>query len=141
MSRSGYSDDLNSWNLIIWRGAVKSAVRGKRGQAFLREMLAALDELPYPALISNDIIRPGVAEPSEVCAIGAVAYKRGLDVSELDPEDYEGVAATFGIARALAQEIIYLNDEFYHKTMEDRFQFMRRWIIENLKEEDGISLS
>jgi hypothetical protein len=136
MSRSGYSDDFdNNWVFIIWRGAVKSAIRGKRGQAFLREMLAALDALPYPALIANDIIRPGVAEPSEVCAIGAVAQKRRLDVSELDPDDYEGVAMTFGVAPALAREIVDLNDELYHKTPEERFQFMRRWVIKNLKEE------
>lgn len=33
MSRSGYSEDLDMWDLIRWRGAVKSALRGKRGQA------------------------------------------------------------------------------------------------------------
>jgi hypothetical protein len=37
MSRSGYSDDLENWSLIRWRGAVASAIRGRRGQAFLRE--------------------------------------------------------------------------------------------------------
>jgi hypothetical protein len=34
MSRSGYSDDIDSaddqWALIRWRGAVKSAIRGAR---------------------------------------------------------------------------------------------------------------
>ena len=38
MSRSGYSDDLDNWDLIRWRGQVSSAIRGKRGQGFLREL-------------------------------------------------------------------------------------------------------
>ena len=46
MSRSGYGDDIGQWDLIRWRGAVQSAMCGKRGQAFLKEMLAALDALP-----------------------------------------------------------------------------------------------
>ena len=31
MSRSGYEDGLEMWDLIRWRGAVASAIRGKRG--------------------------------------------------------------------------------------------------------------
>ena len=46
MSRHGYSDDCdNEWRAIMWSGAVKSAIKGKRGQAFLKELLAALDAL------------------------------------------------------------------------------------------------
>ncbi len=29
MSRSGYNDDGTEWDLIRWRGAVASAVRGQ----------------------------------------------------------------------------------------------------------------
>ncbi|KGC50992.1 hypothetical protein DO66_5867 [Burkholderia pseudomallei] len=36
MSRSGYSDDCGGWSLIRWRGAVNSAIKGARGQKFLR---------------------------------------------------------------------------------------------------------
>ena len=46
MSRSGYTDDMEDmWQHICWRGAVASAIRGRRGQAFLREMLAAMDAI------------------------------------------------------------------------------------------------
>ena len=34
MSRSGYTDECDGWELVRWRGAVNSAIRGKRGQAF-----------------------------------------------------------------------------------------------------------
>jgi hypothetical protein len=41
MSRSGYSDDCDGWALIRWRGAVNSAIKGRRGQQALREIVAA----------------------------------------------------------------------------------------------------
>lgn len=56
MSRSGYYEDYeHDWYQIMWRGAVKRAIRGKRGQAFLREMLTALDALPEPRLIAEKL--------------------------------------------------------------------------------------
>ena len=66
MSRSGYSDDYgDEWSRICWRGAVASSLRGKRGQSFLREMLASLDALPAHELISGELVKEG-----EACAIG-----------------------------------------------------------------------
>lgn len=129
MSRSGYTEDCDEQiNWINWRGAVKSAIRGKRGQAFLYEMLQAMAALPERKLIAGDLEKEGC-----VCAIGAVGKARGLDMSQLDPEDYNTVAGKFGIAEALAQEIVYLNDEIYHRESdEDRFERMRKWIESNI---------
>ncbi len=62
MSRSGYSDDLDQGDLNRWRGAVASAIRGKRGQSFLRELLASLDAMPRKELISEAMEASGVAE-------------------------------------------------------------------------------
>ena len=45
MSRSGYSTDLDDQALNLWRGTVHRAIHGKRGQAMLRELLAALDAM------------------------------------------------------------------------------------------------
>jgi hypothetical protein len=129
MSRSGYVEDCDyeiSW--INWRGAVKSALRGKRGQAFLYEMLQAMAALPERKLVSGELEQEGA-----VCAIGAVGKARGIDMSKLDPEDYDTVAGTFGIARAMAQEIVYMNDEAtYGETDEQRFDRMRQWIESEL---------
>jgi hypothetical protein len=136
MSRSGYSDDYDDqWGLICWRGAVASAIRGKRGQAFLREMLAAMDALPEKKLIKGDLEADGA-----VCAIGSVGRARGVDMSGLDPEDREKVAATFGIAPAMAAEIVYENDEQWgasRETPEERFTRMRQWIEAKLIEWDA----
>lgn len=135
MSRSGYVDDMDDqWAHIRWRGAVASAMNGKRGQEFLREMLAALDALPEKKLITHELEHNG-----SVCAIGAVGQARGVDMSKIDPEDYSRVAGAFGIAEAMAQEIVYMNDEafagYWCKTPEERFQKMRAWIVSHLKDE------
>lgn len=134
MSRSGYSDDgdIENWELIRWRGAVASAIRGNRGQAFLRDLLNALDAMPEKRLIADDLIQPDGA----VCAIGALGKVRGVDMTKLYPDDREAVAQTFGIAPALAAEIVYMNDDvFYAQTPEGRWTQMRKWISGLLKDD------
>jgi hypothetical protein len=127
--RSGYSDSCDGWDLIRWRGAVASAIRGKRGQAFLREMLASLDALPDKRLIAEELEQNG-----EVCAIGSVGKARGVDMSKLDVFDPDTIANAFGIATALVQEIEYINDEDYRaSTPEKRFEVVRKWVVENIK--------
>jgi hypothetical protein len=126
MSRSGYSDDydMENWSHIRWRGAVASSIRGKRGQAFLRELVEALDAMPVKALIAHDLYKEGA-----VCAMGSVGLKRGVDMSKIDVEDYARVADVFGIASPLVQEIEYLNDEggWHDDTPEVRWRRMRDW--------------
>lgn len=127
MSRSGYSDDCEQWDLIRWRGAVNSAIKGKRGQAFLKEMLAAMDALPEKKLIEGEL-----QEGDAVCAIGAVGKQRGMDMTALDPTDRETVAYRFDIAVAMAAEIVFENDEgggyWSKETPETRYSRMRRWV-------------
>lgn len=83
MSRSGYTDDDCDNTLNLYRGTVQRAIRGKRGQAFLRELAAAMDSMPVKELIANELVAPN----GQVCAIGAVCQARGLDVSKLDYND------------------------------------------------------
>ncbi len=128
MSRSGYDDCCdNDWSHVMWRGAVASAFRGRRGQAFLREMLVALDALPEKRLVKNELEANG-----EVCALGAVGKARGLDMKGVDPEDGESVAAVFNVAPAMAREIMWDNDEgagyWKEETPQERFARMRRLI-------------
>lgn len=129
MSRSGYSEDGEMWDLIRWRGAVASAIRGKRGQAFLREMLASLDALEAKRLIANDLAKDG-----HFCAIGAVGKTRGIDMENLDPEDRDSVAGAFGISPALAAEIVYVNDEWgtSRETPEARYERVRKWVASQI---------
>ena len=104
MSRCNYSDDLDTWAMIRWRGAVASAIRGKRGQAFLREMLVALDAMPDKRLIRNDLVSE---DGAKFCALGVVGKARGLNIEYIDPFEAEQVAGAFNIAVALAREIAH----------------------------------
>ena len=132
MSRSGYSDDYNGWELVRWRGAVASSIRGRRGQAFLREMLDALNAMPDKRLIRSEL----QSESGEVCALGSVGLKRGADMTALDPEDYESVAQFFGIPPTLVREIEFENDEFWDlrtESPEARWCRVRDWVRARLK--------
>jgi len=135
MSRSGYSEvcDWDDNSVWLYRGAVASAIRGRRGQSFLKEMLAALDALPEKKLIAGELESNGA-----VCAIGSVGKARGVDMSGIDPEDTEKVASTFGIAEALAREIVFTNDDdfFYStETPKTRYARMRRWIENHISKD------
>lgn len=137
MSRSGYTEDSeDQWSLICWRGAVKKAINGKRGQAFLQEMLGALDALPEKKLVASELEMDG-----QVCAIGSVGLARGIDMSKIDPEASWDVAKTFGISEALAREIVWENDEagWGSDTPEKRFERMRAWVVKNLRDEKASS--
>jgi len=131
MSRSGYSDDCE--NLGLYRASVDRAIRGKRGQAFLREMAAALDAMPVKELIADDIVR----DDKRVCALGSVALARRMSVAGFDVTDAAYVGQEFGIARALAAEIAYENDEGggwgrKTETPAERWTRMREWVAEQL---------
>ena len=137
MSRSGYSDDLEPWALICWRGAVKSAIKGRKGQLFLKELLNALDALPSKRLAANSFERSG-----EFCTLGALGSRRGLDMAplrdafEFEPRD---VGDLFGIPRALAAEIMFENDQDFcywkNETPEDRWSRMRNWVESQIAKE------
>lgn len=113
MSRSGYTDDIdNHWHHIMWRGRVASSIRGKRGQAMLRELLAALDAMPDKRLYPNSF----ATVDGEYCTLGVLGAARGTKMDDLgDAEEGcdEGlVAERFGVAAPLVQEIMYMNDEW-----------------------------
>lgn len=130
MSRADYSDDLDSWDLIRWRGAVKSAIRGKRGQKLLQALRDALAALPEKKLV-RDSLR---LTSGEVCALGALGNCRGIDMTEIDPDDYETVAKVFEISEALTREIVYQNDDggSYNETPEQRYARMLKWVNEQI---------
>lgn len=139
MGRSGYTYDDDDGMLALYRGQVASALRGRRGQAFLRDLVAALDAMPDKGLIAGDLVveevpcdlvrwlfapspvdgehpwyrKSGIEWPHEcgVCALGALGLKRGVDMSKMDPDDAETIGAAFNIADQLAREVVWENDE------------------------------
>lgn len=127
MSRSGYVDDCEGWDLIRWRGAVASAIKGARGKKLLTDMAAALDAMPEKRLIKESL-----ESPEGVCALGCLGKAKGIDMTPIDPTDRDQVAKVFDIAPALAAEIAFINDDAYHVSPEERWVYVRRWVNEQL---------
>ena len=135
MSRSGYTDDVSDDPLASgrWRQAVKRAIKGKRGQAFLRELAAAMDAMPEKVLITDELIDLY----GDCCTIGVVCKSRGLDISTVDYDDPQAVGDAVGIAKAMAAEIEFENDgDFWRRdeTPEQRWQRMRKWVADQIKD-------
>lgn len=137
MSRSGYSDDCE--NLNLWRGTVHRATGGRRGQAFFRDLIAALDAMPVKRLVSGEL----ETDEGEVCALGCLAKQRGSTLEPDDTYDYDKLGKTFDIAAPLAQEVMYENDEGWRpyperrtpETPEQRWERIRAWAVKQLRPE------
>ncbi|MDA3922724.1 MAG: hypothetical protein PF501_18910 [Salinisphaera sp.] len=142
MSRSGYSDDIDDrWAFIRYRGAVASAIRGERGQRLLRDLIDALEAMPQKRLIADELENA----TGEVCALGAIGKRRGVEMAGLNPDASKRVAGTFDIAEALAREIVFENDEICDRkfdpatrgcrdfTPEERWQHIYRWAQSKLR--------
>lgn len=109
MSRSGYSDDFGDDDPLAlgrYRAQVGSAIRGKRGQALLHELLAALDAMPEKRLVAGELEADG-----QFCALGVVGQARGLNLASIDTCDVESLGPKFNIAEQLAREIMWVNDD------------------------------
>lgn len=149
MSRSGYSEDCDTdWSWICWRGAVASAIRGKRGQAFLRELIDTLDAMPEKRLIKKTL----QDEHGEVCAVASVMRSRGLSL-DVDIYDYEKIASLVGVNEKLVQELEDINDRVveyiclpwtdyegstgWHRdeTPETRWRLIREWAEQQFNKE------
>lgn len=132
MSRSGYVDDFDD-PLVLgrYRQAVKRAIEGRRGQAFLRELADAMDAMPEKALIADELID----SEGSCCAIGVVCQSRGIDVSAVDPSCPASVGELVGIAKSMAAEIEFENDQdfyFCDESPERRWERMRKWVDDQL---------
>lgn len=112
MSRSGYTDDMDDPLAHgRWRQAVKRSLEGKRGQALLADLLQALDAMPDKRLYPGSFATP----EGEFCTLGVLGARRGTKMDDLGDEDWcdtGAVGQRFGIAPAMAAEIMYLNDEY-----------------------------
>ena len=112
MSRSGYDDAEDHLAYGRWRQAVNRALHGKRGQAMLSELVQALDEMTDKRLCAGNF---ATAE-GEFCTLGVLGAKRGTKMDDLgsaeDECDIKLVGQRFGIAPAMAAEIMYMNDEY-----------------------------
>lgn len=151
MSRSGYSDEYECDYpnaIYLYRQAVDCAIVGKRGQKLFRDVVDALDALPYKRLAVGSFQRTD----GEVCTLGALGCARELDMNDLNRYAQEAMddewlaenvrnaaAEAFDIAPVLAAEVMYHNDEvegrFYGaaETPEERWIRMRCWVASQIR--------
>lgn len=138
MARHGYIDDDWTPETALWRGRVASAIRGRRGQAMLRELVAALDAMPEKRLVARQL----QTKDGDCCAIGSLCRAKGRDLTEhADDDEYDlqelngDLAAMLDVAECLVQEIEYENDEGgWKETPEQRWERMRRWAVKRIQE-------
>lgn len=129
VSRHGYSDGGD--NVAMWRGIIASATRGKRGQAFFRSLVEALDGMADKRLVEGELEN---AEGS-VCALGCLGKARGLAIGSVDTEDWDKLGELFDIAPQLAQEVMYVNDDSWRVTTpEERWRSVRAWAGRQIRE-------
>ncbi|WP_236326396.1 hypothetical protein [Pseudomonas poae] len=108
---------------------MNSALKGKRGQAFLIELRDALDAMPEKRLVADTLEADG-----QFCTLGVLGAKRGIDMGTIDAHCRETVSEAFGIAPAMAAEVVFENDECgWNETPEQRWQRMRKWIGSHIK--------
>lgn len=134
--RSGYNDDCDDTLAFNrWRGMVASAMRGRRGQQLLKDILAALDSMPMPM---QRLIPDLIVDGDNVCALGAAGkYRKLPDIDKVDPEAHDHLSTMFDVAECLIQEIEWVNDEagpYGGETAEKRFVRVRKWLVENIRD-------
>lgn len=125
-------DAMPEKRLVAYELEISSAADDKRAQSWVKlfDDPAAADR--YRKHIVEK--RPAEYKEGDVCALGALGRVRGLDMTNLDPDEYEGVAAAFDVASPLAREIVFMNDEGPHETPEQRWQRMRKWVAAQIIE-------
>lgn len=150
MSRIEYpeADDTASFLRACAFGAnTERHLKGKNGQAALKDLEAALLALPEKKLAySKFVVRHGDADDvGEVCALGALALKRLMDkgmtradaikqLEEKGPKEthgWEGVcqsAAFLDVKKNFAWEVIEQNDECGGPTPEERYKRVLEWV-------------
>jgi hypothetical protein len=141
MTRYCNSDDYDyePWMEGQAAGALKSAIRGRRGQQLLRDLIAGLDALPVPELAAGSLEDP---ETGCVCALGAVRLQRGADTVQLwfdpaDPDvDWRNLAEPFNISETLAHAVVSQNEYVTEKNDEysrrSRWKSVRAWAVSHL---------
>lgn len=133
MERHGYNEDGDdTWSYIKWRGIIASATRGKRGQQFFRDLVAALDAMPQKRLVRGEL----QDTECEVCALGALGQHKHLAMDQVDTEDWEKLGQLFGVAEQLTREVMYWNDQS-GQTPEQRWNIVREWAARQIVPTDG----
>lgn len=149
--RINYSEDEDFNNqALLWEANQERCIRGRKGQAALYELEAALLALPEKRLITDELENAA----GDVCAIGALARFKGKDNprvvydsgqptlanGEILPDEVEeatlDTARELGVPRLVALAVVRENDDdnYYPiaTTPEQRYEKVLGWTREAL---------
>lgn len=146
MSRFDDGDEEDFPNQqALYAQATKNALKGKRGQAALKELEEALLALPDKALIEGQLFSE---ENGGVCAVGAMVVHRKMKegmtrqeaiewLSKRYGDDYHSTIEcgkdTLGLLYCVASEFAYVNDEeACASTPEERYDIVLKWVREHI---------
>lgn len=116
----------------LWQANCERSIRGRVGQEELRELREALLAMPEKRLILGTLDD----EEGGVCAVGAYARRKGLDLSKYDPDiESDEVGIEAGMPKLVAWKVVEINDmEFDHAfTPEQRYAGVLNWVESKLK--------
>lgn len=131
MSRISWSDDEDfPGQFGLWQSNCSRSLQGKQGQKELRALRDALLALPDKRLICGSL----VDEAGEVCAVGAYARHKGVDLAKFDPEyATDDVGIESGMPRLVAWKVVEINDfQFGYLTPEQRYMKILAWVEQQL---------
>lgn len=118
MSRISYSEEEDyQGQFALWDANCRRSMRGRAGQAALRELEAALTALPVKRL-ERDVF---VVASGGVCALGALAVKRKMDAglsrdqalhvcADMDPYESQEHGEALGLPSLVAWKVVAEND-------------------------------
>jgi hypothetical protein len=124
MKRNRYKWPLVKEEYLAWQLEVAEAILSPAGQAFMQELVKALDAIPRKELIAGRL----ADNRGGCCALGTVCRSRGLDVSQVDHDNLEDISRFLDIPCQIVDEVVYLNDAAYPgEAPTDRWARMRFW--------------
>jgi hypothetical protein len=136
--RISYSEDEDyPGQFNLWQGNCQRSLSGRKGQAALRELRAALLALPSKRLIANEL-----DDGADCCAIGALVRYKSLTPKSDREYEMEEVGVECGMPRMVAWKVVELNDvqldrrwdgmKSVELTPEERYDAVLKWVGEQL---------
>lgn len=86
--------------------------------------------MPDKRLVKGDL----ETTEGSVCALGCLGKARGADIGNVDTYDWDALGDLFDIAPQLAQEVMFINDDWSpNGTEQNRWKLVRDWAARQIR--------
>jgi hypothetical protein len=144
-----YTDEPGDYPSHWFEQDLERRIASRNGQRALRDFRDALEAMPKRELVHGAI----VTSAGGACAVGVYALAKGLDLSQyMDAVEEYGDVTTIeigrraGLAKALAIQIGYMNDEWFPAPNRiggrgysdaQRWDGIHKWVVAHIRTEAG----